>query len=175
MKYTTVLVAIFASAVAAGAIEERGGDNKPPKCAKKCIKETYKISGCGKKDYKCMCTSQPFHKAVVPCIKDHCGKGEMYASLPSPAPALLSEPARLTTLTVRRWPTGSRRPAASSSMRRRVARSKRLERRPFASLLPGKLDRGRLSSGAVEALPRQLLARSGYLVFLGVEGRLLSR
>lgn len=86
MKFTTVLVAIFATAVAAGAIEQRS-DNKPPKCAKKCIKDSAKVSDCGKKDFACMCSSKPFHQAVVPCIKDECSKPEMYvpASLPPPS------------------------------------------------------------------------------------------
>ena len=64
--------------VAASTIEQRG-DNDPPKCAKKCVKDNYKLSGCNKKDYTCMCTSKPFHKAAVPCIKDSCQeKGELY-------------------------------------------------------------------------------------------------
>lgn len=92
MKYTTVLVAIFASAVAAGAIEQRGDSNKPPKCAKKCIKDNYKISKCGKKDFKCMCSSEPFHKAVVPCIKDQCSKPEMYVPHLPPLPYLPPPP-----------------------------------------------------------------------------------
>lgn len=174
MKYSTVLVAIFATAVAAGAIEQRGDKDKPPKCAKKCIKEHYKVSGCDKKDMKCMCSSEPFHKAVVPCIKDRCGKGELYVSplLPSP-PA----PPTLTTslCTARTWPSGFRGPAASPLRARRAASSKRLERRHLASLPPPRDARSGVTFfGAVGASLPYFPAWSGGLVFLGVEGRLLS-
>lgn len=74
MKHTTFLVAILASAVAAGVIEQRGG---PPKCAMKCIKDNLKSSGCGKKDFKCMCTSEPLYKAAVPCVKNKCNKQDI--------------------------------------------------------------------------------------------------
>ncbi|PNY30005.1 CFEM domain-containing protein [Tolypocladium capitatum] len=73
MQFKAAAIALFA---VAATTQELSG---LPDCAKPCFDDNFPSSGCKeKKDYICLCRSEPYNEAVTNCVaKSNCKVGEI--------------------------------------------------------------------------------------------------